>query len=171
MIRGVGTDDVSATRGTLDAIRRVIEAFERSDWAEIDVRMGDVRVHLSAADIDVVRAADAVTRDDHRPTGSGEIEPERVVDAGHAIDPRAHVVTAKSPGIFWCSPEPGAPPFVELEDEVDVSTTVCIIEVMKLMNHVKAGTAGRVVAVYGVNGAAVEKGSPLFAIDSGETRE
>ncbi len=32
-----------------DAIKRVIEAFERSDWSEIDVRSGDVRVHLVAA--------------------------------------------------------------------------------------------------------------------------
>ena len=34
---------------SLDAIKRVIEAFERSQWSEIDVRSGNVRVHLSAS--------------------------------------------------------------------------------------------------------------------------
>ena len=170
MIRAVGTDGASATRGTFEAIRRVVDAFERSDWTEIDVRMGDVRVHLSAVDIEGVRRADTVTREDPRRTESLDARPGGVVGGAVAVvpPPGAHVVTASSPGIFWCSPEPGAPPFVDIDDDVDASTTVCIIEVMKLMNHVKAGTPGRVVAVYGVNGAAVGKGSPLFAIESRE---
>jgi acetyl-CoA carboxylase biotin carboxyl carrier protein len=76
----------------------------------------------------------------------------------------AHVVVSPSPGIFWRSPEPGAPPFADVGDTIDASATVCIVEVMKLMNHLKAGVGGTVVAVYGVNGVAVEKGQPLFAI-------
>jgi biotin carboxyl carrier protein len=47
---------------------------------------------------------------------------------------------------------------------IDPSATVCIVEVMKLMNHVKAGVGGTVVAVYGENGVAVERGERLFAI-------
>jgi biotin carboxyl carrier protein len=74
------------------------------------------------------------------------------------------VVVSPSPGIFWRSPEPGAPPFADVGDTIDASATVCIVEVMKLMNHLKADVDGTVVAVYGVNGVAVEKGQPLFAI-------
>jgi biotin carboxyl carrier protein len=73
-------------------------------------------------------------------------------------------VVAPSPGIFWRSPEPGAPPFADVGDTIDASATVCIVEVMKLMNHLKAEVGGTVVAVYGVNGVAVQKGEPLFAI-------
>ena len=40
----------------LDVIKRIIDAFERSDWAEIDVRAGSLRIRLSV-DGDV--AADA----------------------------------------------------------------------------------------------------------------
>ena len=76
----------------------------------------------------------------------------------------AHVVVSPSPGIFWRSPEPGLPPFADLGHTVDASATVCIIEVMKLMNHVKAGVSGEVVAVYGENGVAIQKGQALFAI-------
>ena len=42
---------------------------------------------------------------------------------------------------------------------------------MKLMNHVKAGVSGEVVAVYAENGAAVQRGQALFAIvASGSSR-
>ncbi len=75
-----------------------------------------------------------------------------------------------SPGVFWRAPEPGLPPFVDVGDVVDASATVCIIEVMKLMNHLKAGVSGTVVAVYGRNGEAVGKGEAMFAISpSGPT--
>ena len=52
----------------------------------------------------------------------------------------------------------------EVGVSLDASSTVCIVEVMKLMNHVKAGVGGEVVAVYVENGVAVDKGQPLFAI-------
>jgi len=78
--------------------------------------------------------------------------------------PDGHRVTAPSVGLFWRSPKPGAPPFVEVGDEVGPDDTVCIVEVMKLMNHVRAGTAGTVRAVHPENGQMVEHGDPLFTI-------
>ena len=78
--------------------------------------------------------------------------------------PGGHRVTAPSVGLFWRSPKPGAPPFVEVGDEVGPDDTVCIVEVMKLMNHVRAGTAGTVRAVHPENGQMVEHGDPLFTI-------
>ena len=76
----------------------------------------------------------------------------------------AHVVVSPSPGILWRSPQPGAPPFADIGDVVDASSTVGIVEVMKLMTHVKAGVSGEIVAVCVDNGVAVQKGAPLFAI-------
>jgi acetyl-CoA carboxylase biotin carboxyl carrier protein len=182
---------------SLDAVKRVIAAFERSDWTEIDVRWGDVRVHLSveagvtgtwpsapatpgASDAGSIFAADdRGTSDPPEPVDPETVEPEAVGPeavgpatssmAPAAPPPGAHLVTAPSPGILWRSPQPGAPPFVDLGDRVVQSTTVCIIEVMKLMSHLKAGVSGEVVAVYGENGAAVQKGEPLFAITPSET--
>ena len=81
-----------------------------------------------------------------------------------ALPTGAHVVVSPSPGILWRSPEPGAPPFADIGDVVDASATVGIVEVMKLMTHVKAGVGGEIVAVCVENGVAVQKGEPLFAI-------
>jgi acetyl-CoA carboxylase biotin carboxyl carrier protein len=156
-----------------EAIKRVVEAFERSDWSEIDVRWGDVRVHLStsplggeaAAESSAGAATDAAPSIDVETAASAKTESPSA-DAPFAGEPPAgaHVVVSPSPGIFWRSPEPGLPPFADVGDAVEPSATVCIVEVMKLMNHVKAGAAGTVVAVYGENGVAVRKGQLLFAI-------
>jgi len=150
--------------GSQDAIRRVVEAFERSDWSEIDVRFGDVRVRLATrADTTADATADASPvrgePDAEAPGPSITAEPAASIPAG------AHVVVAPSPGIYWRSPEPGAPPFADVGQVVEASATVCIVEVMKLMNHVKAGVGGQVVAVYGTDGVAVHKGQVLLAID------
>jgi biotin carboxyl carrier protein len=159
-----------------DAIKRVIEAFERSDWSEIDVRVGDVRVHLSAAaphDAQTPAAPETstspttpplVTRDGSAPIPADTSSSE----PAHAPPDGAHVVVSPSPGIFWRSPEPGLPPFTDHGRTVVPATTVCIVEVMKLMTHVKAGVTGEVVAVYGKNGVSVQKGEALFAIAPSE---
>jgi acetyl-CoA carboxylase biotin carboxyl carrier protein len=76
-----------------------------------------------------------------------------------------HTVSAPSLGLFWRSPQPGAPPFVEIGDEIEEGATVCIVEVMKLMNHVKADVAGRVIAIHQDNGEMVEYGSPLVTLE------
>jgi acetyl-CoA carboxylase biotin carboxyl carrier protein len=155
---------VSSSR---DAIRRVVEAFERSDWSEIDVRSGNVRVHLS---VSARTGSPATTPGQPSPAGSADDADSRTdarPDQPAPANPPptgAHVVVSPSPGIFWRSPEPGRPPFVDLGHSVEASATVCIVEVMKLMNHVKASVGGEVVAVYCENGVAVQKDQALFAI-------
>jgi acetyl-CoA carboxylase biotin carboxyl carrier protein len=150
---------------SFDAVRRVIDAFEKSEWSEIDVRTGDVRVHLATGGRAAAPSTDASGATDPPTSAPTPTAPPATPLAGEmSVPPDAHIVEAPSPGIFWRSPEPGAPPFAESGRTVDTADTVCIIEVMKLMNHVKAGVSGEVVAVYGENGVAVRKGQPLFAI-------
>jgi acetyl-CoA carboxylase biotin carboxyl carrier protein len=74
------------------------------------------------------------------------------------------VVESPSVGLFWRSPAPGAPPFVEAGTPVAAGDTLAIVEVMKLMNHVVAPAPGTVQAVLAENGARVEYGQPLFTI-------
>ena len=95
------------------------------------------------------------------PDGSAEPRPPAATPAAVT----GHRVTAPSVGLFWRAPKPGAPPFVEVGDEVGPDDTVCIVEVMKLMNHVRAGVAGTVLAVHPENGQMVEHGDPLFTVE------
>ena len=67
-------------------------------------------------------------------------------------------------GTFYRAPGPGEDPFVEVGATVGPDSTVCIIEVMKMMNSVSAGVAGTVVEVAAENGDLVEYGQPLFYV-------
>lgn len=80
--------------------------------------------------------------------------------------PEGHtVIESPSVGLFWRSPSPGAPPFVEVGAAVAAGDTVAIVEVMKLMNHVAAPTDGVVSAILVENGGPVEFGQTIVTID------
>jgi acetyl-CoA carboxylase biotin carboxyl carrier protein len=68
------------------------------------------------------------------------------------------------PGTFYRSPQPGAPPFVEIGDCVGPDSVVAIIETMKLMNPVHAGAAGIVEAILVDNAASVDGDAVLMTI-------
>jgi acetyl-CoA carboxylase biotin carboxyl carrier protein len=74
-------------------------------------------------------------------------------------------VTAPLPGTFYRAPRPGADPFVQVGDLVAPGTVVAIIETMKLMNPVHAGTAGRVARISVENGDFAPLGATLLLIE------
>ncbi len=76
-------------------------------------------------------------------------------------------VTAPFVGIFYRAPRPGAPPYIEVGSQVEEDTTVGIIEVMKLMNAVRAEVSGTVFEVLVEDGAVVEYGQVLLRIAPG----
>jgi biotin carboxyl carrier protein len=67
-------------------------------------------------------------------------------------------------GLFWRAPAPGAPPFVEVGQDVAAGDTVAIVEVMKLMNHVASPIDGVVAEILVENGAPVEFGQGLVVV-------
>jgi len=81
-----------------------------------------------------------------------------------ALDPNVHEIASPLLGTFYRAPKPGAPPFVEVGSEVQEDTVVAIIEVMKLMNTVRAGVRGRVTEVLAADGVLVEYGQALFRV-------
>jgi acetyl-CoA carboxylase biotin carboxyl carrier protein len=74
-------------------------------------------------------------------------------------------VPAPLPGTLYRAPRPGAAPFVEVGDEVLEDTVVAIVETMKLMNSVHAGTRGRVAEICLENAEPVGQGSTLMWIE------
>jgi acetyl-CoA carboxylase biotin carboxyl carrier protein len=84
-----------------------------------------------------------------------------------AHDPSLQEVTAPLLGIFYRAPRPGAGPYVEVGSEVQEDTVVGIIEVMKLMNSVRAEVRGTVVEILVEDGATVEYGQVLLRVSRG----
>lgn len=107
-----------------------------------------------------------------RPAAAPEVEREPP-PAAAALPPAAPApgadekmqdVAAPLLGTFYRSPKPGAAPFVEVGSAVQADTIIGIIEVMKLMNTVRAGTSGRVAEILAQDGALVEYGETLIRV-------
>jgi acetyl-CoA carboxylase biotin carboxyl carrier protein len=159
-----------------DDVKVLVQAFEASDWDEMSVRFGDTALELTrtgrpptahaapgapAAVAPPAAAPAAVAAPAAAAPAAATSAP---ATAAAANIPDGHVISAPSLGLFWRSPQPGAPAFVEVGQHVNAEDTVCIVEVMKLMNHVKAGATGTVAAIVPGNGEMVEFGVPLVVI-------
>ena len=107
------------------------------------------------------------------PTAQGHPPPPRLsprrnpprLSAPHRSRPGLVAVPAPLPGTFYRAPRPGAAPFVEVGDEVREDTVVAIVETMKLMNSVHAGTRGRVAEICLENAEPVGQGTTLMWIE------
>ena len=144
-------------------IHALLEAFDASNWLELTVTIGSDRLHVSR------RARGDGAPEPARPEPEPPAAPTPTVHAQPAsttLQPlTGTLIESPSVGLFWRSPAPGAPPFVDVGTHVSAGDTLAIVEVMKLMNHIVAPAPGTVQAVLAENGARVEYGQPLFAID------
>lgn len=68
-------------------------------------------------------------------------------------------------GVFYRSPSPGAPPFVNEGDIVSPGSVLCIVEAMKIMNEIKADKKCRIVKILCENGSSVSVGTKLFLVE------
>jgi acetyl-CoA carboxylase biotin carboxyl carrier protein len=151
-------------------VQALLEAFDRSEWLEMTVTIGDDRLSVSRRTkrVQPERADQAVPPGD---SGEGPVGDEPVhAEPTHVTPVPLTGVLVESPsvGLFWRSPSPGAPPFVDVGARVAAEDTLAIVEVMKLMNHLVAPVAGTVKAILAENGARIEYGQPLIAIDPDE---
>jgi len=144
-----------------------------SQFSEFRLRSGEIEVEFRRANGNAIAPRPAGSDRPGDPVG-GELSLEptpaalRVPHAhvgAEELAPELKLVRAPTVGTFYRAPEPGAPPFVEPGSRVAADTTVCIIEVMKLLTSIPAGCAGVVTHVLVGNAEPVEHGQPLIAID------
>ena len=131
-----------------DDIREILRLMDESDLEELRIESGDLSLH-------VVRGEAA----------AAAVRPESVDEDGAAP---GDLLTIAAPmlGTFYRASAPGQRPYVEVGSRVEPDTVVCLIEVMKMMNSIKAGLAGTVVEVCATNAELVEYGEPLFRVDT-----
>ena len=152
---------------TDDDIREILGIVAETPLAELSIETSGfslyVRRAIGGAD---APGATAGLRPGVAQAASAPAPPE---PRGAADEQANGLVTIEAPmlGTFYRSEGPGRRPFVEVGSPVGPDTTVCIIEVMKMMNSVPAGLSGTVVEICGENAQLVEYGQPLFRVRPG----
>jgi acetyl-CoA carboxylase biotin carboxyl carrier protein len=79
----------------------------------------------------------------------------------------SNLIEIKSPmiGTFYRAANPESPDFVNVGDDVNPDSVVCIIEAMKLFNEIESEVKGKIVKVLVDNASPVEYDQPLFLVD------
>ena len=155
---------------TYDDLLRIVELIKSSErFSEFRLRVGEIEIELrrrGAAGASNPAPVVAAARVESTPDAS-QITRELPSTAppANATWPEGSIIV-RSPmvGTFYRAPQPGAPPFVRVGQTVEPATTVCIVEVMKLMNSIPAGAHGVVVRILVDDASPVETGQPLIAL-------
>lgn len=146
---------------------------ERPSWQELlDLLTRWSESGLESASLEIGDVSFRVSRSAQieAATVSAPAAPAPTAAAPAAAAPAAEpapgtVVPAPMIGVFYRSPAPGKPPYAEPGTVVEATTTIGLIEVMKLMSPVVAGVAGTLLAFDATDGQQVEFGQTLARID------
>jgi acetyl-CoA carboxylase biotin carboxyl carrier protein len=145
---------------------RILRLIDANPFQELQLELGDlkVRVMRDQEGSAPVQPGGADTSN----TDTGRVEPPRSqsAQAPPATEPdhEGTPVTAPLAGVFYRSPYPGEPPFVEVGSAVEEGEVLGILEIMKLMNHVRAPFSGTILEICAQNGEFVEFGRVLAVI-------
>lgn len=146
-------------------VRRLVELMIEHELTEIDLRQADQRIRLKKGGEPVIAMAPAAQA---APVREAAPMPAAAPTAAppKADDPSLAVVKSPMVGTFYAAASPDSPPFIKVGDHVGPTSTVCVIEAMKVFNEIPADVSGQVVAVLVENGDPVEYGQALFRIDT-----
>jgi acetyl-CoA carboxylase biotin carboxyl carrier protein len=163
-------------------VAEILKALEASSFDSLDLEIGGVKLSLRRRSAALAASTSSPPAAADTPPGAPvpvvsastapAASPVAVAPVSAAPDstppvegpPGTHAVTAPLLGVFYRAPKPGEPPFVEVGSRVEPDTIIGIIEVMKLMNTVRAGLRGQVVAIAARNGELVEYGEALMFV-------
>lgn len=145
-------------------VKKLIELLEESGIAELEIKEGDDSVRISrygSAAPAPAAPAPAPSPAQGAPAPAPAAEEAAEPDSDEPVGVR---VESPMVGTFYRGSAPGAPPFVEVGQQVKQGDTLCIIEAMKILNQIEAEVSGTVKAVLVENGQPVEFGEPLMVI-------
>ncbi len=149
-------------------VKKVLKLVEESNVNEIELEEKGIRIRITknAANFGVL------------PQMAPAIMPQQLSVAAPASAAQAAVVPApvaekkyhevKSPivGTFYRAPAPDAANYVEVGQNIEEGTVLCIVEAMKLMNEIESDGTGKVVKICVENGKPVEYNQVLFLVEA-----
>ncbi len=144
-----------------DSIRRLAAVLVETGLTEIEIAEKDSRIRVvrGAAPGEMVLAA--------APAAVAAAAAPAAPAPAAVDDPSSHPGAINSPmvGVAYLAPEPGAPNFIAVGQQVAAGQTVLLIEAMKTFNQIKAPKAGTVTRILVENSAPVEYGEVLMILE------
>jgi len=154
-----------------DDVLHILKLIDESKFDYFQLEVGELKITVSKGDPLPLGSPTAQSIAAPAPSSTVAAKPQSTASsstptaAKPAAIPEGMVpITAPLLGTFYVAPEPGAPPFVKVGQQITEDTTVGLIEVMKVFNSVRATVGGTIVEVVAQNGQFVEFGQALFIV-------
>ena len=152
----------------IEQIKTVIELMKTNELCEFEMEEEGFRIAIkrrNASEPQVIVSAPTAPQGLVAPAPVAA--PAAAVAAAPAAETGPKLVAIKSPivGTFYRSPTPDAESFASVGTHVDLESTVCIVEAMKVMNEIKAEVKGTIRKVLVENATPVQFGQPLFLVE------
>ena len=146
---------------------RILGLIDRAEDVDIELQTGALSLKVKRAGAGAAPKAAA-------PVKPVAAAPAAAVASGVADSaakmaefPDATPIRAPMSGMFYASPAPGKPAFVEVGQAVSAGDQLGIVEVMKLFTPLTSEMDGTVVAVFVENQQTVNKDDVLMLISAG----
>jgi acetyl-CoA carboxylase biotin carboxyl carrier protein len=164
-------DSLARMELTHDDVKRILEIIDRAEHLdEVELVFGGFHLHVRRGHARAERSTGSVTpvalalpTEVPKPSVASAVRNEPSLNEPSLAEGEA-VIRAPMLGTFYRASAPGQPPFVEAGQHVKADDTLCLIEVMKLFNSVRAGVDGVVRSILAENGSLVEYNQILFVI-------
>ena len=148
-------------------VKKLIELLEESGIDELEIKEGEESVRISRHSKTPAQQFYAPAPM-HAPAAApvAAAAPAAAAAPVAAAAPALNGTVARSPmvGTFYRKSSPTSPSFVEVGQTVKKGDTLCIVEAMKMMNHIEAETSGVIESILVEDGQPVEYDQPLFTI-------
>jgi len=144
-------------------VKKLIELVEESGIGELEIHEGEESVRISRFGSQPAQATYAVPA----PVAAAPAAPAAPAAAPAAeAAPELKGTVIRSPmvGTFYRAPSPTSANFVEVGQTVKKGEVLCIVEAMKMMNHIESEVSGTIDSILVENGQPVEYDQPLFTI-------
>ena len=145
-------------------VKKLIELLEESGIDELEIHEGEESVRISRHSKQVAAPQSQVAPAPVAAAPAPAAAPAAADAPAAPAEPSGHLVRSPMVGTFYRSPSPTAAVFVEVGQSVKAGDVLCIVEAMKMMNHIEADKSGVVQSILVENGQPVEFDQPLFSI-------
>ncbi|KRW60171.1 acetyl-CoA carboxylase biotin carboxyl carrier protein [Stutzerimonas nitrititolerans] len=143
-------------------VKKLIELLEESGIDELEIHEGEESVRISRHSKQVAMQQPVYAQ---APAAAPAPAPAAAAPAADAA-PKLNGTVVRSPmvGTFYRASSPESKPFADVGQSVKKGDILCIVEAMKMMNHIEAETSGTIESILVENGQPVEYDQPLFTI-------
>lgn len=150
----------------ISEIKRIVKLMEEKGLTEFSMKdaNGELLLKRGGGDPQVVYSAPPAVAAAPAAAAPAAATPADVA-APAAAPSNLLEITSPMVGTFYRKPAPDKPAHVNEGDSVSESSTVCIVEAMKVMNEIAAEVSGTIVEVLVEDGAPVQFGQPLFTVE------